>query len=87
MKVKEFKKLLEGFGDEDEVILSNDGEGNSFSPFCEIEENMLYVPENEYSGEIYHREITRELENCGFTDEDLYDGDDGVNAIVLYPTN
>jgi hypothetical protein len=87
MKVKEFKKLLENYNDEDEVIMSNDGEGNNYSPFCEIQEEMIYAPDNEYSGEVYHKKLTKELENCGFIEEDLYGGDDGINAIVLYPIN
>jgi len=49
MKVKELKKLLENCNDEDMVVLSLDGEGNSYSPLDGIEER-IYVPETTYLG-------------------------------------
>lgn len=86
MKVKEFKVLVNTWDDEDEVIMSKDGEGNNFSPFSDCSE-QIYIPDCTWSGEIRQRELTPELIAQGYTDEDLYHGDNGVNAIVLWPTN
>jgi hypothetical protein len=86
IKVKDFKKLLELYNEEDIIVMSSDGEGNNFSPFSDMEK-VIYVPINEYSGEIYNRELTKEMRENGWSDEDLYDGNDGINAIVLYPIN
>jgi len=83
MKVKELKKILKDHDDEDEVILSSDGEGNSCSPLEGIEERV-YVPHLEST---YIRELTDELIKLGFSDEDLYHGKYGFDAIVLYPVN
>jgi len=86
MKVKELKKLLENCNDEDMVVLSLDGEGNSYSPLDGIEER-IYVPETTYLGSTYIKELTDELIKLGFSDEDLYHGKYGFDAIVLYPVN
>lgn len=57
MKVGELKKVLEELtksylGAEDwEVVMSKDGEGNSFSPLYEFS-TVEYTPENSWSGEI-----------------------------------
>ena len=85
MKVKELIQLLkENFDDEDEVVMSSDGEGNVFSLLNDAEA-VVYVPTTETFGEAYLRELTTEMLKEGFTKDDLYDGDDGINAVVLYP--
>jgi hypothetical protein len=76
MKVKEFIKLLEKVDLEQEVIMSKDAEGNGFSPFCELGFGY-YVPDNEYSGELYD-------------EEDEASGDKPHNAqksVILWPLN
>lgn len=86
MKVKELKNILNEFNDEDIVILQKDSEGNGYSPLSGYDE-MTYVAENTWSGDVYIKELTSEHKEFGYTEEDLYDGDDGVNAIILFPVN
>lgn len=86
MKVKDLKKKLEEFDDEDEVILSEDSEGNGFSPLDDFWE-AVYVPETTWYGNVYYRELTPDMIAQGFSEEDAYHGKDGINAVVLYPAN
>ncbi len=86
MIVKELRKLLNKFNDNDLVVMSKDAEGNSFSPLSD-HSNHIYVPDTTYSGEIFLLELTPELKEYGFSDEDIYHGKDGQNAIILWPTN
>ena len=81
MNVKDLKNALLNCDDNDEVILSTDEEGNGFSPLTTIEPSV-YDPDNQ---EIHIRKLTKLLRNAGFTDEDLYYGKNGINAIVLWP--
>ena len=84
MRVKELKKLLNTFQDSDIVIIAKDSEGNNFSPLCDIEEGK-YLAKNSWSGDVGLRELTQELIDDGFREEDCFE--DGENAIVLYPIN
>ena len=86
MNVKHLKQLLQLFDDDDEVVMSKDGEGNSYSPLYDIE-GVIYVPITKSYGEVYPRSITAHMESDGFTKDDLYHDNDGINAIVLYPSN
>ena len=87
MKVKDLKKLLADCNDNDLVILSKDGEGNSFSPLCDIEK-YTYLPETTWIGSIYIKELTPDLRQAGYEEEDLCpEPENGVPAIVLWPTN
>ncbi|MCP4990834.1 MAG: hypothetical protein GY928_33775 [Colwellia sp.] len=86
MNVKELKELLESMNDADLVILSKDSEGNSFSPL-DGHSKEVYAPDSSCSGDIYIRELTPELEKQGYGNDDVYHGDDGKNAIVLWPIN
>lgn len=88
MKVRELRALLETASDDDEVVLAKDAEGNGYSP---LSGGWLatYVPESRapWSGEVYLRELDDEALESGYTEEDVYDGDDGIPALVLSPTN
>lgn len=86
MKVKDLIKELQSCDPEDEVVMSKDSEGNSYSPLSSIWEG-IYVPDSTWHGDVYMRELTEEDKKAGYTNEDLYDGDDGVRATVLSPTN
>jgi hypothetical protein len=87
MKVKELIKELEQYDQELEVILSSDEEGNGYSPLSGIEGNLVYEPYSKYRGEIHIDVLTEELKEAGFSEEDQYDGDDGIKVIVIYPAN
>ena len=84
MIVKELKEILNNADDNDLVVLSRDGEGNSYSPLYDTQ-LCTYADEESWEGQIGLRELTPELIKEGYTEEDLLE--DGVNAIVLYPTN
>lgn len=51
MRVSELKKILGNYSDETEIVLSKDGEGNSFSPLFSASK-CLYVASNEFQGRI-----------------------------------
>ena len=86
MKVKELIENLQMCDPEDEVILKKDAEGNGYSPLSSLYEG-LYVPDSTWSGDVYLRELTKQDKKNGFTEEDLYSGYDGQNAIILEPEN
>lgn len=59
--------------DDAPVVMSQDGEGNDFSPLAEAESDRAYVAESTWSGYI--------LRN------DELDGEDTQQVVVLWPTN
>ena len=78
MKVKELIEELSRLNGEDIVIISD---GNKTSPLSDIDE-MIYVPDNTWSGDLYIRAVAPP-----YDEEDLYYGDDGQEAVVLWPVN
>lgn len=82
--VRELKELLNNYNDNDLVIIQKDEEGNGFSPLYEILD-VKYVADTEWSGEVFLRELTQELREIGFTEEDV--SESGEDAIVLVPIN
>lgn len=87
MTVKDLRALLAGVEDERPVILAKDSEGNGFSPVAEASLDLVYVPYTRWVGETHIAALTAELRAQGFTDEDLYHGDTGQLALVLWPCN
>jgi hypothetical protein len=79
MKIKELIELLEKQNPDDIVVLSKDEEGNGFTKAFELSEAIYH------DGEIYLRELTEDLSNAGYNEEDLYDGDDGESCVVIWP--
>ena len=89
MKIKELIELLEKQNPDDVVVLSmdkegngftnRDKEGNGFTKAFELSEAIYH------DGEIYLRELTDDLYNIGYNEDDLYDGDDGENCVVIWP--
>jgi len=82
--VKDLKEMLNGFNDNDIIVMSSDEEGNNYSPLSGIFEGS-YQAESERSGEIGLRELKVEDIKNGYSEDDLFE--DGINAIVLYPRN
>lgn len=78
MKVYEFIEYLKKVNPNADVIMAKDAEGNSFSPFSGDHSEGLYVPKNTWSGNYYSYE---DAEN----DEEAQE--EGVDAVVLWPTN
>jgi hypothetical protein len=83
MKVRELIELLKAEDPEREVIMSKDSEGNGFSPFADLS-RQSYEATTTWYGEIGIEELTPELREQGFTEEDaIYD----EKVIVLWPIN
>lgn len=87
MTVDELRKELEGADGSCIVVMSSDGEGNSYSPLADVDHEHVYVADSTWSGDIYYPTLTDELRQHGYTDEDVYAGDDAVPARVLWPVN
>lgn len=87
--VKEMIVVLSKFDSNDIIIIPEDNMAENGSPLCEITNDMLYVADNSWSGELYIRELTSENIEEGFTTKDLYQwkpGDTpGKKCVVLWP--
>lgn len=80
MNVREMIAALEQIEDKERiVVLSEDSEGNGFSPFYEASEGY-YRPESTWHGEMWSEED-------GEDDEDSELPDDVVKAVFLWPVN
>ena len=86
MKVSELVALLQKEDQDDLVIMSKDGEGNGFSPLSDINK-CQYLADSTWSGETSLRELTPELRKDGYSEEDVLDDPDAVQAITLWPIN
>ena len=73
MLVKKLRMILEQCPDNYIVILSNDAEGNSYSPLAEVDV-VMYVPENTYQGDIVE-------------DQEEIEEEYKENAVALWPVN
>lgn len=82
MTVEQLIDLLQQYPKDALVIQSNDSEGNHFSP-CEEVSLGRYEAENGWSGTFGLAELTKELEEKGYTEEDVVDG---PLAVCLWPT-
>lgn len=80
MKVSELIELLQELDTPDAlVILSSDGEGNSFSPVSEGFGVGQYEADNTWSGSFYDQEE--------YGDLDPDEKPDTCDAVVIWPTN
>jgi hypothetical protein len=86
MTVRELIERLQQENPDDMVVMSKDAEGNHHSPL-ETVSQCVYVAETTWFGETYPRELTDDDRADGWSDDDLYDGDNGVNAVHLWPVN
>ena len=81
------RKLIKELGKLDPkriVVMSRDAEGNGFSPLADVATGA-YTPDTTWSGEVHLEELTDELREQGYTEEDVRE--DGQKAVVLWPTN
>jgi len=84
MTVAELISKLLGVNPDRVVVMSKDGEGNSYSPLYKTE-TATYVADTTWEGEIGLEELTDDLRKMGFAEEDVKEN--GVPALVLWPTN
>lgn len=83
MKVKDLIEVLKGVDPERVVVLSCDEEGNRYNVLSDYDTESLFVLDWH---EIYPEKITEEMKADGWDNDDLYSGDDGVKAVVLWPS-
>ena len=79
MTVGGLKTALEAFPDDTIVVMAKDGEGNGFSPLYEGTLER-YEAESTWSGEVLYT-------NDQDDDVDGSESEDGVPAVILWPTN
>ena len=81
MKVKELKEILENYDDDTEILLSSDDDGNSYNFLRDVYETSYIVVNDNI--EIGLSELTEELIENGYTEEDVID--DGEFGLILSP--
>ena len=81
MIVKELIELLQKENQDAIVVMSRDAEGNSYGPFGSLWVGN-YAAENSWRGEAGYAELTDELREVGYTEEDIIEG---ISAVVLCP--
>jgi hypothetical protein len=77
MVVSELIELLQTLPQDSLVIMSKDGEGNSYSPFSGFGEG-IYVAETTWRGDYYDTEDAEDYKE---------EADDWVACVSLWPTN
>ncbi len=83
MKVSELIELLKEEDQNRIVIMQADGEGNGYSPLADFYTGS-YLADSTWSGEVGLEELTSELEEEGYSEEDVLEGE---KALILCPVN
>ena len=86
MTVRQLLELLSKFEHDRVVIIQKDAEGNSYSPLFSAESKVAYQEETTWSGTIKYQNLTDEMREQGFTEEDIASKSDRP-AVVLCPVN
>jgi hypothetical protein len=84
MLVKELIELLQRQDPDRVVVLQKNSEGNGYSPLHSWWTGV-YVPDNILYGDAHLEELTPELIERGYSEEDVRT--DGERALFLYPIN
>lgn len=85
MNVGELIEHLKGYDLATLIVMSKDGEGNSFSPLANPGDGA-YTADTTWSGEVQLLKLTDELRAEGYAEEDV-GGPESVPCVVLWPTN
>ena len=85
MKVKELIEMLQKENQEAIVVMSSDGEGNSYSPVADIGDVDRYKAHSTWSGEVGYSKLTPKMKEDAYSEEDLLT--DGEPAVVIFPVN
>lgn len=83
MTVRELIDQLSLCDGERIVVMSQDGEGNNFSPLVDLTPGA-YAADSPYSGEFGIEVLNAVLLEQGFDEDDIISG---VPAICMWPTN
>ena len=81
MTVRELIEELNNLNPEAIVVKSKDSEGNAYTELFHVVTGMAIVDPDEYYLELGYKELTPDLIEDGYTEEDLTDGPD---AVVFY---
>lgn len=92
MTVSELIVILSGFNPDALVVMSSDSEGNNHSPIYGAFDNLHYIPDSAYSGEIRDFEQEeKDGEYEGYEKEELEELEEikksAIEAVLLCPTN
>ena len=86
MKVHELIKQLEKLDKDMIVVLQSDSEGNGYSPLAGVDGyNNMYAEDSGWSGYVKLCELDDDLREAGFSEDDVYEGEDGQPCVVLWP--
>jgi hypothetical protein len=86
MTVQELMNRLTKCDPNDLVVMARDSEGNGYSPLGGIDTSSAYESETTWCGYIRLRELTHELIDAGYSEEDVASSD-AQPCVVLYPVN
>jgi hypothetical protein len=84
MTVAQLRTKLAALPDDMPIVMSNDGEGNDYSPLSETEEGM-YLPESTWSGDLYMTPEQVAARTDASEEDEAPDG--SVRVLVLWPVN
>ena len=85
MTVYELSRILSDLPLDAKIVIASDSEGNSFLQVDGWSADYMYIPETARRGNIKKKELTSDDLNNGYTEEDVYDGKNGLDCIVLWP--
>ena len=69
------------------VVIQSDADGTEYSPLVGAEGNVVYLPESDWSGEVKYKTLTPDMIDEGYTEDDVYDGEDGQSCVLVWPLN
>jgi hypothetical protein len=84
MTVQELMNRLIRCDPNDLVIMARDSEGNGYSPLCDLDVSSAYIPDATWYGEVGLRELTPELIDAGYGEEDVAPSD-AQPCVILCP--
>ena len=86
MTVKQLIKKLQELPPDSQVVIQRDSEGNGYSPLCGIDGDVIYRPDNSYSGEVFSTKYS--ADDAGFDSEEEWEEFKNTNprCCVVYPS-
>jgi len=83
MKVRELKAILAKCDDDIDILVASDGEGNSYALLSEVNTTDYAWNQDAQDAEIRLRNLTPDLIQEGYTEEDTMP--DGKKCVVIWP--
>jgi hypothetical protein len=81
MKVRDLIEALSKVDPDLEVVLAQDEEGNGYGKLRDIDDNFSINRDNE----VHLHHLTPDLEEQGYTEEDVCSCKDAIRCVVLGP--